>query len=461
MDIQNRKVAVLGLGMSGFEAAKLALSRGAQVVVLDSCQTESLQKSAEKLKNLGAEVHLNIHSFSDKEIDLAVISPGVLPEDSLRKSIELTVRNVYSELEFGWSFLEEIPLVAVTGTNGKTTTTELCSCLLKSGGFTNKAAGNIGYPVSALAQEPNKYKVNVFEVSSFQLEHVESFRPHIGILTNITPDHLERHGSMESYIREKLKLFIRQRSEDWALVEAETLRILRSEYAHLLPSTGWFDSKVLTYSSENQQADIILKEDKIFSIGQYGVTEGEWLDINQIHLKGNHNIENVMAAMGAALIMGVDLKNAANAAKTFLPSGHRCELVAEIDGIQYIDDSKATNLDATRQALKMMPKGKKTWLIAGGKDKGFSFYGIEDLLSERVKMALLIGETRSQIADCWQRYVPCMKIDSLEECVRYAGTHAEKGEIVLLSPACSSFDMFASYHHRGMVFKKSIEYLKC
>lgn len=454
MDIKNKQIVILGLGGSGEAAAQLALQQGGKVFVFDEGCSEAVLARARKLMDLGATVECGCQTAPQIKADLVVISPGVLPQGILGRYAADCGAEVLSELEFGWSFMSDLPLIAITGTNGKTTTTELCSMILNGNGLTTCSSGNIGYPVSSLVEQAGQMSLNVFEVSSFQLEHIHSFHPKVGILTNITPDHLERYDSFEDYARAKLNLFSQQTAEDWAVVQWDALQIIRKH----IPGFA-FPSKLVTYSAESLEADIILQDGRIVCGGTNGLESGDWLEVKRLKLLGNHNVENVMAAVAAAHVMGVPLPGAVCCASAFLPSGHRCELVGELDGVRYIDDSKATNVDAVRQALKMMPSGQKTWLIAGGKDKGFEFDGLEDLLSTRVHEAILIGETRRKICEQWQKYVLCSYADSLEGAVRYAASSAAKEEVVLLSPACSSFDMFKSYAHRGDVFKKTVAQL--
>lgn len=450
MDIKGKQIIVLGLGDSGMAASKLAYSFGAKVIVLDEGGAVSLRQRAEVLRSLGCKVELECHSWPREVGDYVVISPGVVPSGVLGRYAREVKCPVLSELEFGWRFMKEVPVVAITGTNGKTTTTELCSAILKANGVVVSTAGNIGYPVSALVVEGKQSQVNVFEVSSFQLEHIQKFRPAIGVLTNVTPDHLERYDSMRAYLRTKCRLFENQSSNDWAVMEWSAGQRLSREGVRL-------GARLVTYSADCQKADVFLDGDWICCGERSSLRSGKWLNVKSLRFEGRHNIENVMAAMVVAAIWGVSIEDAARCVREFKLSGHRCELVVQIEGVRYIDDSKATNVDATRQALRMAPIGRRTWLIAGGKYKGFDFSGLEDLLGGRVKEAILIGETKGQIQQQWKEYIPCVLEDSLEAAVEYAAEHAVSGDVVLLSPMCSSFDMFRGYAHRGEVFKQCVE----
>lgn len=455
MDIFGKKIVILGLGNSGASAAILATEHGAVVTVLDIANTAKQQELASKLEKKNVKVFLGVTKTERFQgcADLFVMSPGV-PTKSLLGQLAVTSgKTVYSELSFAWQFVSSRPTVAITGTNGKTTTTELCTSLLSASGYKVKSCGNIGYAVSDLALEKDEYDYNVFEVSSFHLDFPVSFAPHVAILTNITPDHLERYDSMEDYEAAKLNIFRNQTENDWAIIEWNTF--------HELKSKGFIaKSKILTYSSSDTDADLYVKDGSICSKGIYGIDSKKILDISKLKLQGNHNIENVMAAILSVLVIGGSVEKAANAACQFLPSKNRCEKVAQIAGIWYINDSKATNVDATARALEMLAENKNVWLIAGGKDKGFNFDSLRSLIRKTVKRAILIGETRDHIHKDWDGCVEMVFADSMKEAVDYAAANAVSGDIVLLSPACSSFDMFKSYVHRGEVFRECVENLK-
>ncbi len=460
MESKQKRIAVLGLGSSGMAAAQLALKHGAGVLVWDESNSGCLEERAAQLRALGATVELGVNSLPQTKVDMIIISPGIAPKSILGKFASQAGCEVLSELEYGWSFMQEIPTIGVTGTNGKTTTTELCSLILNENGIPTCASGNIGYPVSSLALENRKFPVNLFEVSSFQLERIKNFRPRIALLTNITPDHLERYPTMEDYFLTKLEIFSRQGAEDWSVIQRSAAQQILRQTEKSGGKKITLKSRQITYSAETDQADMHVQGGWIVYRGSHGLPEGKWLDIKELKLPGSHNLENAMAALLAAVLSGVPVQQACQSALKFVPSDHRCQLVGVVKGVRYINDSKATNVDATRQALKMVPEGKKTWLIAGGKDKGFDFGGLEDLLSCRVRGAILIGETRERICKEWERHVHCMFANSLGEAVYYAARNAVAGEVVLLSPACSSFDMFKSYAHRGELFREYVEKVK-
>jgi UDP-N-acetylmuramoylalanine--D-glutamate ligase len=293
------------------------------------------------------------------------------------------------------------------------------------------------------------------EVSSFQLEFTQFFRPAIAVLLNVTPDHLDRYASMADYARAKARLFMNQQAFDWAIVQSEALAQLRSLKLEI-------PSKVITFSADNREADIYL--DRGLLISRIDDWPGPLLDMDQCGLRGPHNAENLMAALAVGRVLRIPLERTVESMKTYVPAAHRCELVAEINGVKFINDSKATNVDALHKALlSITPKSggePNVWLIAGGKDKGFEYHDIGPLLAQRVKGAFLLGETREKIRAAWSLFTPCTLVDSLLEAVTDAARNAVAGDVVLLSPACSSFDQFQNYQHRGEVFRQAVKGLE-
>ena len=302
-----------------------------------------------------------------------------------------------------------------------------------------------------MAEQTKDLDFLTLEVSSFQLETIQYFRPAVGVLLNITPDHLDRYDRMADYALAKGKLFMNQQPFDWAVVQSEALAQLRSLKVNI-------PSKVITFSANNRRADLYL--DRSLIISGLDDWNGPLLDMNQTRLVGPHNAENVMAALAVGRILRIPLETMVEALKSYEPAAHRCELVAEIGGVKFINDSKATNLDAVHKALLAVPAAQpgepNVWLIAGGRDKGFEYHDIGPLLSQRVKGAFLIGETREKIRAAWSLFTPCTLKDSLIEAVTEAATSAVSGDVVLLSPACSSFDQFQNYQHRGDVFRQAV-----
>jgi UDP-N-acetylmuramoylalanine--D-glutamate ligase len=447
--LANKNALVIGLGVSGQAAARLLQARGATVTAVDSADTPALRSQASDLKALGIQVLLGAPSVQGR-FDLAVVSPGVPPTLPLVQEMRGRDVPLIGELELG--FQHSLCLnVAVTGTNGKTTTTELIECMLTEAHRKTVSAGNIGRPLCSVADQTKDLDLLTLEVSSFQLETIKYFRPAIAVFLNITPDHLDRYPSFADYARAKARLFQNQQPFDWAIVQSEALAQIRSLS---LP----VPSKVITFSANNRRADLYL--DRGLLISRLPDWTGLLLDMEQCQLRGPHNAENLLATLAVGRVLRLPLEQMVEALKKYRPAAHRCECVAELNGVQYINDSKATNVDAVAKALMAVRGANGTepnvWLIAGGKDKGFDFHDIGPLLARRVKHAFLLGETREKIRAAWSLFAPCTLVDSLPEAVLKASEVAVAGDVVLLSPACSSFDMFKSYQHRGEVFRRSV-----
>ncbi len=449
----DKKVLVVGLGVSGQSACRLLARRGAKVTAVDHANSEPLQRAAEPLAALGVEVQLGVAEPLRRPFDLAVISPGVRGDSRLVYGLRQREVPVIGELELGYqqSFCLN---VAITGTNGKTTTTELVERLLRLNERRTLAAGNIGLPICDVVDKSRELDFLTLEVSSFQLETIQYFRPSVAVLLNITPDHFDRYHSMAEYVRAKARLFENQQAFDTAIIQSEALAQLR---AFDLP----VPSKIITFSANNRRADIYL--DRGLLVSRLPDWSGPLLDMEDCHLRGPHNAENLMAALAVGRVLRLPLEGMARALKGYAPAPHRCELVAEINGVQFINDSKATNLDAVQKALLSIPAGRggtpNVWLIAGGKDKGFEYHDIGPLLSQRVKGAFLLGEAREKIRAAWGLFTPCVVVASLLEAVTDSANNAVPGDVVLLSPACSSFDMFQNYQHRGEMFRQAVEHL--
>ena len=434
MDYTGKHVAVLGLGRSGEAAARLLLESGASVTVLDSGDPAPRRATAELLSSRGARVVLGNDALRcAQEFDFAVLSPGIDPVVPLaRRPVEAGIP-LLGEIELAFRSCR-CPVVAVTGTNGKTTTTGLTAALLGGAGLRAEACGNIGLPFSEVASRSASLDAVVVEISSFQLETTDSFRPRVAVWTNFSANHLDRYPDVASYRAAKLRIFDRQTAEDFAVVNARAeLPALRAR-------------RVTFTAARADEADFTLGAgDLILHRGAPVIA------MSETRLRGPHNAENLMAALGAGLCLGLDLSAMLPAASTYAPPPHRCEFVRELDGVTWINDSKSTNLDALSQALRGQTGG--TVLIAGGKNKGFDFAPVADLVRERVRDAVLIGEMRESIARDWPR-TPSHAVDSLEAAVTKARELARPGDTVLFSPGTSSFDMFRSYEERGDLFKQ-------
>lgn len=451
-ELTDRQVMVVGLGLSGQAACRLLVSRKARVTAIDGADTEELRAAGRKLSEAGVAVQLGVNGPPEGPFDLVVLSPGVPVTSPLVRPLAERSIPVIGELELGYQ--QSLCLnVAISGTNGKTTTTELVERLLTHCQRRTIAAGNIGKPLCSVADQTRELDLLTLEVSSFQLETIQFFRPVIAVLMNLTPDHLDRYPSMADYVRAKARLFENQQPFDWAVVQSEALAHLRSLGVKV-------PSKVITFSANNRRADLYLERGLLIS--RLPDWSGPLLNLDDCRLRGPHNAENLMAALAVGRILRLPLETMQMALKSFAPAPHRCEVVAEVNGVQFVNDSKATNVDALEKALLSMPGagggGPNVWLIAGGKDKGFEYHGAGPLLAQRVKRAFLLGETREKLRAAWSLFTPCVMVDSLLEAVAEAARNASAGDVVLLSPACSSFDMFQNYQHRGEVFRQAVEH---
>jgi UDP-N-acetylmuramoylalanine--D-glutamate ligase len=449
MNLENKRVLVIGLGLSGVAASQLLARNGAAVCAVDDCDNEQLRRDSVVLRGLGIEVRLGTSTAPDKPFDLVVTSPGVpWTHPVLAAMVERNIP-IIGELELG--FQHSLCLnIAITGTNGKTTTTELIERLLLDNQHRTMAGGNIGRPLCSLIEKSRELDFLTLEVSSFQLETIRHFRPVIGVLLNITPDHLDRYNSMADYIRAKGRLFENQQPFDWAIIQSEALALLRAQEIDI-------PSKIVTFSATDQTADLYL--DRGLLISRMGGWSGPLLDLDHCLLRGPHNAENLMAAMAVGHVIRLPLERMVETLKSYKPAPHRCEVVAEIGGVTFINDSKATNVDAVKKALLTVSSGRQganIWLIAGGKDKGLDYHELGPLLAQRVKGAFLIGEAREKISAAWSLFTSCTAVDSLLEALQQAADSAVAGDVVLLSPACSSFDQFRNYQHRGEVFRQAV-----
>jgi UDP-N-acetylmuramoylalanine--D-glutamate ligase len=435
----NQKAAVLGAGLSGTAAALLLRSEGAVVTVLDSSDEKKLLRSTlDNLRAKGIQVICGPDADRNSDqFDVIVASPGIDPVSALGKNFFGRDTEIIGELELGWRSCET-PVIAITGTNGKTTTTEMLAQMLNQCGQKTVACGNIGKPLSEVAREKTKYDVLTVEVSSFQLETIKTFHPTVALWLNFAPDHLDRYRSVAEYRTAKLRIFENQTADDVAIVKAEEdLPELRA--------------RKITFSAYTNRADFRLSEGAILFQNQ------PVLRMSQTKLRGSHNIENLMATLAAGHTRGLSFEQMVPPLSAYEPQPHRCEFVRQINGVDYINDSKATNLDAMEKALQSQTK--PVVLIAGGKDKGFNFQPIRDLVKEKVRATILIGEMAKQIARDWDGAVKTEFATTLADAVERAHAAAKSGEVVLFSPGTSSFDMFKSYADRGDQFRALVQAL--
>jgi UDP-N-acetylmuramoylalanine--D-glutamate ligase len=436
---RDQNIAVLGAGLSGTAAALLLQSEGAHVTVLDSAGEKNLLKSTiDNLRTQGVHVICGMAAEGDSSpYQMAVLSPGIDPASRLARNFSSREIDMIGELELGWRSCE-IPVIAVTGTNGKTTTTELLAQMLNACGQRTIACGNIGKPLSEVAREKKPFDVLTVEVSSFQLETIQTFRPSISLWLNFAPDHLDRYRSVADYRAAKLRIFENQTAEDIAVVNA-------------IEKIPGIRSRTITFSAYADQADFRLSEGTIMYDGE------AVLRLPDTKLRGLHNIENLMATLAAGMARGLSFPAMVPPLSKYEPQPHRCEFVREVGGVGYINDSKATNIDAVEKALRA--QSNPVILIAGGKDKGFTFDSLRSLVKEKVRSAILIGEMSESIRHSWNGAAEFEIANSLADAVERAHTIAKPGEVVLFSPGTSSFDMFKSYADRGDQFRALVQAL--
>jgi len=436
---KNQNIAVLGAGLSGAAAALLLKSEGAHVTVLDTAQEKDLLKSTiDNLRAQEVRVICGAPASDDSSAyEMAVLSPGIDPASRLALNFSSRNIDMIGELELGWRSCET-PVIAVTGTNGKTTTTELLAEMLNACGQRTIACGNIGKPLSEVAHKKTQFDVLTVEVSSFQLETIQTFRPSISLWLNFAPDHLDRYRSVSDYRAAKLRIFENQTADDVAVINA----------IERLPGVR---ARTITFSAYAENADFRLSEGAI-------VFQNEAvLRLSDTKLRGLHNIENLMATLGTGMARGLSFREMVPPLCAYEPRPHRCEFVRELGGVNYVNDSKATNLDAVEKALRAQTK--PVVLIAGGKDKGFTFDPLRSLVKEKVRSTILIGEMAESIARSWSGAVNSEIASSLADAVERAHAAAKLGEIVLFSPGTSSFDMFKSYADRGDQFRALVQAL--
>jgi UDP-N-acetylmuramoylalanine--D-glutamate ligase len=447
MDIKGKKVLVVGLGKSGLAAALFLRRQGAQVTVSDVRSAEALAKEIPALIEEGIAVEAGGHGLlTFRRQDLIVVSPGVPVDTPELTQVRKFGLPIIGELELAAHYLRG-KVLAITASNGKTTTTSLCGEILEAGKLPVQVGGNIGVPVIALVEQSRDDGWSVLEVSSFQLETTYEFHPQIAVILNITPDHLDRHGTFENYAAAKEKIFAQQTADDALVLNADDDASSRSA-ARAKSRVFWFSRTRVVRQGAFVHDGVIT-----YRASEQGAPEPV-LKVTEIPLKGAHNVENVLAAVCAARLAGVEAAAIRKAVMEFHAVEHRLEFVAKINGVDYYNDSKATNVDASMKAIAAFPRG--IHLILGGKDKNSDYRQMRTLLLERVKTVYTIGAAAEKIHTHIEGSVPIVSAGTLEEAIARAGAAAQPGEVVLLAPACSSFDQFENYEHRGRVFKETV-----
>lgn len=464
MRLKGKNILVVGLGRTGLATARFLHQKGARVLVADTADESQLGDSARMLRQMGITLELGPHRITSfLDTDLIVVSPGVShtiePIDRAR-SRDIPIMG---EMELASRFIKE-PIVAVTGTNGKTTTTELLGQMLKNSGISVFVGGNIGRPLIEYAGGDPKKQIVVVEISSFQLDTIDSFRPQVSVLLNITADHLDRYPNFESYADSKIRVFNNQQAGDVAVLNGSD-PLIRAKTKEIKSQRLFFPS-----IEENEQGAvlngkrIILNLDKLkqieskFRIPHPAFRIQEYLDISKIRLLGRHNFENACAASLAALASGATLEGIQKTLDHFEGLAHRLEPVATVNGVHYYNDSKATNVDGVIRALDCF--SKPVLLLMGGRDKGSDFKVLQDHIRTHVKELILMGEAAEAIRSALGQMQPTKIAASMKDAVTTAFQNADPEDVVLFSPGCASFDWYSNYAERGDDFRRTVDEIK-
>jgi len=448
IELRKMRVLVVGLARTGVATALFCAKRNAVVTATESRPESELGDAPGKLREAGVALELGGHT--EKTFlaqDLIIPSPGVPVDNPFLQTARSKGITIWSEIELAYRFLEG-KLIGITGSNGKTTTTTLVHHILQSAAIPTFLAGNVGTPLISCVEEMRGSTISVAELSSFQLELIEKFRPDIGLFLNLTPDHLDRHKTMEAYAGAKARIFENQTELDAAVLNADDPPTVH--YAPKKPQVFWFSRK------QRVAQGACLRGDEIVIV-HHGKEEFV-MDQKEIPLAGAHNVENVLAAVTAARLAGVDTITIAQGVRSFAGVEHRLEFVAEIGGVRYFNDSKATNVDATLKALDSFPG--RILIILGGKDKGSDYTVLQKPLREKAILALLIGAAADKIERQITGSVAIERAATIDRAVEIAAQAARPGDIVLLAPASASFDQFENYEQRGRVFKELVRKLE-
>lgn len=452
MDFLKCSFTILGAGRSGIAAAKLLKSRGVKVFLSDENEKSKLKFFNEAdLKKEGIEFELGAHSDMVFENDIIIKSPGISPQNNVIVKARQMGKRIYSEIEAASWFCKN-PVIAITGTNGKTTTTVLTGEIFKNAGFDAKVCGNVGLAFSEVINELNEKSIVILEVSSFQLNDIEEFKPQVSVLLNVTPDHLDWHGSFENYLNAKLNITKNQTGDELAVINYDAA-VLKDAAGRIKAGKAFFSVNVNLKETLIERGSYVEKGKIIYFDNNKKILE-EVMNTNEINIRGNHNLYNSLAAIISARAFEIKAEIIKESLQKFPGVEHRIEFVREIDGVSFYNDSKATNIDSLIVALESF-QGNLI-LILGGREKGNDYGRVDELVKQKVKKVIATGETREKIYDHFQKKVETYKSMSFEDAVRNAFESASKGDTILLSPACKSFDMFDSYEQRGKEFKRLV-----
>lgn len=445
-DVNGKNITVIGLGKSGQGAAQLAHFLGASVFVSESNSNPDLKEKSNYLKSIGIEVEIGNHTDKVFNGTLWIISPGIPQNSSLLKEADSKGIQLISEIEFA-SWYANHPIISITGSNGKTTTVNLIEKMCDAGSLNPILGGNVGTAFSDiilndLKNKPNK-RVYILEVSSFQLEHIISFKPFISVFLNITPDHLDRYSNMEEYVKTKLNLIKNQTREDHIIFNLDDV-ILKNELKNLKPQVHGFSLEKRNQTIFNVNAT------KIYSEGGKKL-----IDLKDFALIGKHNLLNALAAATASRLIEVSDKHIKSIMTNFQGIEHRLEYVTEIRGVSYYNDSKATNLDSVKVALDSFDNN--IYLLMGGQDKGGDFIDLIPHFKNKVIRIITFGQASNKISKALRDAVRLIRVKDLKDAVEFCHMNAASGDIVLLSPGCASFDQFLNFEERGIIFKKLVK----
>ncbi len=442
--IKGRKIGIVGMARSGMAAARLVRRMGGIPFISDMKSAENLMVEIAELKSSNIDHEYDGHTEKLLESDYIILSPGVPKNSEIVRKLEDAGIPIFSEIELASWFCKG-RIIAITGSNGKTTTTTLIGEILKKAGVEHIVCGNIGHPFSDAADKISENGYAVVEVSNFQLERIEEFRPYVSLILNLTPDHLDRYENFDGYVQAKYRIAENQTESEYLILNADDSVIDLSRIAT--------KANVLYFTIKKETSAGVFQRGKTLA-GVIGGNQFDITDVEQIRIPGPHNLQNAAASALAAMIVGVRPNDIAVTLKEFSGVEHRLEDVATISGVRFVNDSKATNVDAVCYALQSFEE--PIYLIAGGRDKDSDFLPIKSAGKGKIKEIILIGEARDKMFEELGKEFPVQFAGTMQEAVQKAYKIASEGDLILLSPACASFDMFDNFEHRGQVFKHAV-----